>query len=245
MSTLPIWAATEWEDPTVQTTTIDLEAGGTYFVYHPATQMFMINGNDANTQLSFGETGLKINVKKAEDPRFGVSGWTLEMPDAPSNNGGKPNYIFVLGDGSRAYVDYNMGSTDHFIWKITKNPDNDTYRIKMPDEDPVFGTEAQDGLYANAYMGWDGILNEEGGMNTTAVMPLVDPTTSGYENAQLDWAFVTVDEYEKFIAKKELKNTLEYAVEKGYTDYSKYEEIYNQASATAEEITNASAELRA
>lgn len=82
-------------------------------------------------------------------------------------------------------------------------------------------------------------------MNTTAVMPLVDPTTSGYENAQLDWAFVTVDEYKKFIAKKELKNTLEYAVEKGYTDYSKYEEIYNQASATAEEITNASAELRA
>ena len=245
MSTLPIWAATEWEDPTIQTTTIDLEAGGTYFVYHPATQMFMINGNDANTQLSFGETGLKINVKKAEDPRFGVSGWTLEMPDAPSNNGGKPNYIFALGDGSKAYVDYNMGSTDHFIWKITKNPDNDTYRIKMPDEDPVFGTEAQDGLYANAYMGWDGILNEEGGMNTTAVMPLVDPTTSGYENAQLDWAFVTVDEYEKFIAKKELKNTLEYAVEKGYTDYSKYEEIYNQASATAEEITNASAELRA
>lgn len=68
MSTLPIWAATEWEDPTVQTTTIDLEAGGTYFVYHPATQMFMINGNDANTQLSFGETGLKINVKKAEAP---------------------------------------------------------------------------------------------------------------------------------------------------------------------------------
>lgn len=245
MSTLPLWAATEWEDPTVQTTTIDLETGGTYFIYHPSTQMFMINGNDANTQLSLGKTGLKINIKKADDPRFNVSGWTLEMPDAPSNNGGKPNYIFVLGDGSRAYVDYNMGATDHFIWKITKNPDGNTYRIKIPDEDPVFGTDTQEGQYANAYMGWDGILNENGEMNTTAVMPLVDPATSGYENAQLDWAFVTVDEYDKFMAKKELKNTLEYAVEKGYTDYSKYEEIYNQTSVTAEEITNASAELSA
>lgn len=245
MSTMPLWAATEWEDPEVQTTTVDLETGGTYFVYHPATNMFMINGNDANTQLSFGETGLKINIQKAEDPRFGVNGWTLEMPDAPSNNAGKPNYIFVIGDGSRAYVDYNMGATDHFVWKIVKNADSDTYRIKMPDEDPVFGVEAQDGMYANAYMGWDGILNENGGMQSTAVMPLVDPKTSGYENAQLDWAFVTVDEYEKFVARKELKKTLEYAVEKGFTDYSQYEEIYNQGTATADEINKASVELSA
>ena len=55
MSSMPLWAATEWEDPTVQTVTIDLEAGGTYFVYHPATKMFMVNGNSYNTQLSLAK----------------------------------------------------------------------------------------------------------------------------------------------------------------------------------------------
>lgn len=243
MSSIPLWAATEWEDPTVQTVTIDLEAGGTYFVYHPATKMFMVNGNSYNTQLSLAKKGLKIRVKPAEDSRFSVSGWTLEMPDAPANNGGKPKYIWLTGDGANAYVDFNLQTDGHYVWKITKNADSDTYRIKMPDEDPNFGLEAQDGLYANAYMGWDGLLNEDGTMNNTVVMPTIDKNSAGYEKAELDWAFVTEDEYALYEAKLVLKDALEYAVEKEYTDYAKYEEIYNGSSASVTEITEAAEAL--
>lgn len=243
MSSLPILAATEWDNPTIETTVINLETGGTYFVYHPATQMFMVNGNASNTQLSLGKTGLKINIKPATDERFAVSGWTLEMPDATANNGGKPKYIWLTGDGISAYVDFNLQTDGHYIWKITKNPDSDTYRIKMPDEDPVFGLEAQEGMYANAYMGWDGLLNEDGTMNNTIVMPTVNKTTAGYENAEIDWAFVTEDHYAAYEAKFSLKEALEYAVEHNYMDYSDYEALYNSNTASAENILSAAKEL--
>lgn len=243
MSSLPVLAATEWEDPTVQTTAIDLSVGGTYFVYHPATRMFMVNGNASNTQLSLGKTGLKVRIKPATDERFAVTGWTLEMPDAAANNGGKPKYIWLTGDGASAYVDFNLQTDGHYIWKISKNADSDTYRIKMPDEDPAFGLEAQDGLYANAYMGWDGLLNDEGEMASTVVMPTIDVNSSGYENAELDWAFVTEDHYAVYAAKLTLKEALEYAVEKGYSDYARYEEIYNSEAVTADEVDEATESL--
>lgn len=242
MSSLPILAATEWDDPTVETTVVDLETGGTYFVYHPSTNMFMINGNASNTQLSLGKTGLKVRIKPATDERFSVSGWTLEMPDAAANNGGKPKYIWLTGDGASAYVDFNLQTDGHYIWKITKNADSDTYRIKMPDEDPIFGLEAQEGMYANAYMGWDGLLNEDGTMNNTVVMPTINKNSAGYENAEIDWAFVTEDNYAAYEAKFSLKDALEYAVENNYTDYADYEALYN-GTASAEEILAAAKEL--
>ena len=49
----------------------------------------------------------------------------------------------------------------------------DCYRIKMIDEDKLYGTEANDGLYANAYMGID-----EGKLE---VSPSIDTSTSGHE----------------------------------------------------------------
>lgn len=245
LSTMPLWAATEWEDPTVKTTVIDLETEGTYFVYHPASKMFMTNGNSYGTQLSLGKTGKKIVIKKDSDERFGVEGWTMEMPDAEAYNGGKPKYLWVLGNGSAAFVDFNLQADGHYIWKITKNDNADTYRIKMPDEDPTFGLEAQDGLYANAFAGWDNAgYDPADTITNTVVLPLIDTNTAGYENAMLDWAFVTEEDYAVFEAKKTLKASLENAVEKNYNgSLEQFETIYNSTTATSEEILNAQQEL--
>ena len=246
-STLPLWAADHWDNPSVETIVADLENGGTYYIYHPATRTFMVNGNDYNTRLSLGERGKKIIVQKEEDKRFGVSGWTMEMPDAPSNNLGKPKYVFVgiYQGGPAAFVDFNMQDDGHYIWKITKNENDDTYRIKLPDEDPVYGLEAEDGYYANSYMGWanDGDKPASEGMLNTIVNPIVDKTSAGYLNAEIDWAFVAEDEYAVYEAKLELKEALEYAVEKGYSEYGEYEALYNGTEATPEELKNAAKEL--
>lgn len=246
-STLPMWAADHWDNPSVETIVADLENGGTYYIYHPATRTFMVNGNDYNTRLSLGERGKKIIVQKGEDKRFGVSGWTMEMPDAPSNNLGKPKYLFagMYQGGTAAFVDFNMQNDAHYIWKITKNENDDTYRIKLPDEDPVYGLEAEDGYYANSYMGWanDGDKPASEGMLNTIVNPIIDKTSAGYFNAEIDWAFVAEDEYAVYEAKLELKEALEYAVEKGYSEYGEYEALYNGTEATPEELKSAAKEL--
>lgn len=249
MSTMPLWAATEWEDPTLQTVTIDLESEGIYYVYHPATKLFMANGNAQNnwgTEVVLSSEGERVRIRKATDSRDKanvISGWTLEMLDAEgANNGGKPKYLWT--NGTVLCMDYNLQTEGSYVWKIMKNEGDNTYRIRIPEEDPRFGKEAQDGLYANSYMAWDGQRDENGEMVNHTVWPLADNTTSGYENSELDWAFVTEDEYDIYEAKFKLKAALEYAVEKGYTDYADYEAMYTGNTATAEEIEAAAAELQ-
>ena len=57
----------------------------------------------------------------------------------------------------------------------------------MIDEDKLYGTEANDGLYANAYMGID-----EGKLE---VSPSIDTSASGHETASLEWKFVDTEVY--------------------------------------------------
>ena len=49
-STMPLWGA--WEDPTLQfvkpNLATDGTGGGVYYIYHVATQKFMVNGNYKN-----------------------------------------------------------------------------------------------------------------------------------------------------------------------------------------------------
>lgn len=245
MSTMPLWAATEWEDPTLPTVAIDLESEGIYYVYHPATKLFMANGNAQNnwgTEVVLSDKGQRVRVRTATDNREAgtVTGWTLEMLDATANNGGKPKYLWT--NSTILCVDYNLQVEGSYVWKITKNADSDTYRIRIPEEDPRYGESAQDGIYKDCYMGWDGQINEDGTMVNHTVWPLANKETAGYEKAEFDWAFVKEDDYKAYEAKFELKTALEYAVAKGYQDYAEYEEIYN-GNGTAEEIKAAAEAL--
>jgi hypothetical protein len=81
------------------------------------------------------------------------------------------------------------------LWKIVPQG-NSTYKIKVIDEDKLYGVEANSALYANSY-----IAVSEG---KTTVDPLVDKSTAGYENAGDEWKFVTPAVYEAFHAKKQL-----------------------------------------
>ena len=245
ISTMPLWAVQEWEDPTLPTVAIDLDSEGIYYVYHPATKLFMANGNAQNiwgTEVILSEEGQRVRIRPAVDGRQSetVTGWTMEMLDAVANNGGKPKYLWT--NGTILCVDYNLQTEGSYVWQIIKNDDADTYRIHIPAEDPRYGEAAQDGLYANSYMGWDGVRNDDGTVAKKWVMPFINKDNEGYGDAELDWAFVTEDDYKEYEAKMELRIALEYAVSKGYPDYAEYETIYN-GNATVEDVKAAAEAL--
>ena len=239
-SATPLWAA-EWADPEIATTTLNLEEGGSYYFYLRKANMFLVNGNSWSTQTSLGAEGKIIKVSKVTDETMKLTGWALEMPDAEANNGGKPKYLYTK-DGQNAYVDYNMEGS--YLWKITKNAEGNTYRIKILDEDPNYGIEVSGGSFANCYMGWDGLTTEAGTMSNTIIRPFINLEAQGYENAAIDWEVVSEADYAAYIAKKSLKAALEYADQVGFTDYSKFETVYNNPAATEEEVKAAAAELQ-
>ena len=241
-STLPLWAA--WDAPELQFVTPNLATdgtgGGLYYIYHVATQKFMANGANFNTQLVVADEGQEVTLSYGEDYELSrrpetdteystAKGWRLSMMNAPTNGGF--HEVYITNNGSEAYVDHNKQG--HILWKIVS--EGETYRIKVIDEDKTYGITANDGLYANSYMS----VNEGG----TTVSPLIDKNTAGFENAEQGWKFVAPEVYEAYQAKLELKKQLEAADEAGFTDYEKYAAIYNSPDAQAEDITTAVAEL--
>lgn len=243
-STLPLWAA--WEDPELQfvepNLTADETGGGVYYIYHVATQKFMTNGQPYGTRLVVAETGQEVTLSHGEDYElanlpetsenyFAGKGWRLSMMNAPTNGG--YHELFINPGGAEIFVDHNK--TGHILWKIVK--EGEVYRIKVIDEDKLYGVEANGGLYANSYMA----VNE----GKTTVDPLIDKNTAGYENAKDEWKFVAPETYEVFQAKKLLKVQLEAADAIGFTEYADYAALYNQADATVEAIEKAVEDLKA
>ena len=239
-STLPLWAA--WEAPKLQFVKPNLVAdgtgGGVYYIYHVATKKFMGN---YNTRLIVADYGQEVTLSYGEDYElsrrpesdaeyFTGKGWRLSMMNAPTNGG--YHEFFINTGGAEIYVDHNK--TGHILWKIVK--EGDVYRIKVIDEDKIYGVEANGGLYANSYM-----AVSEG---ETEVDPLIDKSMAGFENAGDEWKFVTVDVYEAFQAKKKLLEQLNRADEIGFTDYGVYADVYKNPAATAEEVESAANKLK-
>ena len=83
------------------------------------------------------------------------------------------------------------------LWKIMKQDDG-TYRIKIADEDPLYGAESDK---AQALIGV--------GENDFGVNPLIIPGSAESVNAGFDWKFVAEDAYEVYIAKKDLQEQLD------------------------------------
>ena len=243
-STLPLWAA--WDGPELQfvepNLATDGTGGGVYYVYHVATQKFMSNQRPDGTRLVVDNTGQEVTLNYGDDYELSrrpetdeeystAKGWRLSMMNAPTNGG--YHELFINTGGTEIYVDHNK--TGHILWKIVPQG-NSTYKIKVIDEDKLYGVEANSALYANSY-----IAVSEG---KTTVDPLVDKSTAGYENAGDEWKFVTPAVYEAFHAKKQLQEQLNKADEIGFTDYGEYAGIYNNPAATVEEVEAAAASLK-
>lgn len=240
--TSPLWAQTEWADPVVKISSPNLEQHeGTqqFYIYHPATGQFLTNGNSYNTQLSVGETGQMITMEWGEErpPLYNTpvkvtgEGWKLNMLNAQSNSGFHEIYVT---DATNAYVDCN--DQGHTLWQILPQGDN-LYRIKIVDQDTIYGKNSTNTVTMNGV--W-GVVE-----GSTVVYPFADPeAVEIYAGAEMDWQFVTPEDYDAYWARVELKPMLEEAQEIGLGDQlGEYTEIYNNQASTSEQLETVIANL--
>ena len=239
--TSPLWAQTEWADPVVKISDFDLEKHeGTqqFYIYHPATGQFVTNGNEAGTQLSVGTTGQMITLEwGAERPPLYNSpvtvtgeGWKLNMLQGPTNSGF--HEIFVR-DATSAFVDAN--AQGHMLWQILPQG-NQLYRIKIVDQDTSFGLESGNTVTMNGV--W-GVIE-----TSTVIYPFADLNGDQYAGAEMDWQFVTPEDYDAYQARLDLKPMLEEARDLGFDDeLGEYTALYNNQSATSEDLEAAIAGL--
>ena len=240
-STMPLWAQ-QYGRPDIVTVTPNLTedetGGGKYYLYHVATGKFL-GAND--TRLAVDSLGLEVTLTYGEEraglygqePTVPGEGWIFNMLEGKAN-GNRFHEVYMTNE-SEAWID--CGSEGHMLYAITKNADNDYYRIKVVAQDPTYGAESGSTMYANGFWG-------VADMTTFNVNPLTDPNAVGFEDAGVDWQFVTPEEWEVYQAKNgPLRTALNLAAEQGYTDVAKYEALFNGTDATAEEITSAASEL--
>ena len=241
-ATAPVWAQTEWADPVVKISSPNLEQHeGTqqFYIYHPATGKFLTNGNQYGTQLSVGETGQMVTMEWGEErpPLYNTpvkvkgEGWKLNMLNAQSNSGFHEIYVT---DATNAYVDCN--DQGHTLWQILPQGDN-LYRIKIVDQDTIYGKNSTNTVTMNGV--W-GVVE-----GSTVVYPFADPeAVEIYSGAEMDWQFVTPEDYDAYWARVELKPMLEEAQEIGLGDQlGEYTEIYNNQASTSEQLETVIANL--
>ena len=240
-STMPLWAQQYGRPDIVVVTpnlTEDEKGGGKYYLYHVATGKFL-GAND--TRLAVDSLGLEVTLTYGEEraglygqePTVPGEGWIFNMLEGKAN-GNRFHEVYMTNE-SEAWID--CGSEGHMLYAITKNADNDYYRIKVVAQDPTYGAESGSTMYANGFWG-------VADMTTFNVNPLTDPNAVGFEDAGVDWQFVTPEEWEVYQAKNgPLRTALNLAAEQGYTDVAKYEALFNGTDATAEVITSAASEL--
>lgn len=233
-ATTPLWAQTEWADPVVKISTPNLEQHEgiqQFYIYHPATEMFLTAGEPHGTRLAVGEIGQEITMEwgPEREPTYNTppvvsgEGWKLNMLNAHSNSGFHEIYA---ADANAAWVDANTGG--HTLWQILPQGDN-LYRIKIVDQDEPYGLNSGNTVTMNGV--W-GVIE-----NSTVVYPFADLNMDQYASAEMDWQFVTPEDYDAYQARVTLKPMLENAQELGFGDeLAEYSAIYNNSAATAEQL---------
>ncbi|WP_302303273.1 hypothetical protein [Paraprevotella xylaniphila] len=245
-STMPLWASENWPDPVLSFTdpnlTQDETGGGVYYIYHVATQKFMNCGpwkhSDWKSELIVADRGLAVTLTWGQDYELSrhdpsasdynaAYGWRLSTMEGYSDKNFHELYLY---NGECICVDHN--NQGHMLWKIMKQDDG-TYRIKIADEDPLYGAESDK---AQALIGI--------GENDFGVNPLIIPGSAESVNAGFDWKFVAEDAYEVYIAKKDLQEQLDAADAAGFTEIADYVALYNKADAKAEDVLQAVENLK-
>ena len=212
-STLPLWAA--WEAPELQFVDPNLATDGTggRCVLHLSCGHAEVHGQWCRLQhaayradegkevtLSYGED-YELSRRPESDAEYSTAkGWRLSMMEGHTNSG--MHEFYITNSGADVFVDHNKQG--HILWQIMPQ-DGNVYRIKVIDEDKIYGAEVNGGAYKNSYMAVN--------TGSTKVFPLVDNSTEGYQEAEPDWKFVKPEVYEIFQAKKKLKVQLESADE--------------------------------
>ena len=244
----------------------DPESGTAYYIMNVGEGQFITGANVWATQISLTsnatpyvaviaetiEMDTKITGTKGTEMAAPGNGWTLRMKEKYNltgdhnrtqgqewTSGLKTDFFYLFRSGEDGYVDLN-NQNKGFVWNLTKN-DNGYYYIQVIPEDSNFPNAATE--YAGG----------------TGAGKMVKFTCTA-DDADIEWIFipqeaVNLEEYaasaEKFAkefaiynARVPLYEMLNDAAKYG-ADYSAASAVYNNADATAEELTEAQAALKA
>ncbi len=218
----------QWTEPTLPTTASELVAGHTYNVRNTDAGWYLTGGTawygwGTSTVLVENQTeALNYVIDQETDPA-GDMAWTFK-------NSATGLYTFVSGlitsDGvGEAYqglgeMHMDMASQGHNYFDITElDASAHTYRVKIVSTDDTYGDQT-------GYWGW---IKDDANYYS-AVYAFLTP---GTENYCCDWEFVDVTQY---LARVELYNALELSLTESSVDNSEALSVYNNESATAEEI---------
>lgn len=199
-----------------------------YYLFNVQAQKFFTEGNAWGTQVSLGETGLKVafvpdgGAYLFNDYSLSKNAWKLTFFD-------NENQMFV-----------DLGSQPNYRWGVEEH--GATFRLfaaSAEEGNPGWDDGAKPAYREGMYMGW------VAGSSSTACTPYLEVA----EGNCIDWAFVLPEDYEPYEsgisiynAGHALKGTIENAQELG-ANVTDALAVYNNLASTVEEMNAAANKL--
>lgn len=225
----------KWDSPT----TTPFSTNDTVYLYNVQAKLFFSEGNRYGTQASLSaDKPLKVCFTKWLDEEGNYDNKTLLFNDS-SLVAQEWRKVFIDAK-NEAYVDYK----NDFFWQIEAIEGSDYFRIYPGDLNPYFNREE----YDLVYFGLDRSINP----SNTAISPLLlyIPGDERSESYMLDWAFVTLADFDSWKLHNEtvdaalnLNDLISEAQAMGINT-SDYEQVFNNLNSTMEQLNAASAELQ-
>lgn len=231
-----------------------LAVGDTVYIWNVGQKAWINKGESWGTQAVVNaSSGLKYVVKQTMEENTGAEVLTEARYYLWSDCGKNNHYLKRIADGKTGtdnkacFVDGANTSGNQLQWEIADLGGN-KYSIKRPE---LF----QDGTSTDASLTWEYVEGEFLGVNLThdrlwdgkswaeagyteqpATYALWFDVQAG-DNAT--WLFVSPKDYDAYALKFALKDALEKAEAQGVDDITSEEAVFNNASATEEEINAA------
>jgi len=205
-----------------------------FYLWNTNAKKFFTEGNAWQTQASVGDAGLKVKFTGYTDELAGIMEWDGKTIVFNDSSEVKKGWKQVFFDSANAmFVD--RGSQPNYLWEVVEN--GTTFRLHAADANPTLNWAAVDGdgnsIYFEKYVGLDATA-----IGSTVLLPFLAEDANHY----IDWALVTVADYDVYAAQLKVYTTAELlrvAIEeaKGLgLNTNEWDAIYNDANATVEQL---------
>ena len=238
--------AGDWQPPVAPTedNAVQIEDLGHYYATPKGSGQFLMGGNSWGTQASLDTKGYEVVLYHALQLGSGQlpDGWSICFPTiAIGTKDYAGDFLFTQSGGTSIYCNAFNGASataiksgrDYISYTFTLNPDGKTYRIAHE-----YGGEGN-------FLGWDGATLGEKSIPQLAYL---DPSsTAETEDGEtvsplIDWAFIPAYLYAAYDAKLKLYEKLDEGEQKN-VKMDDILEVYNNPTATAEEVIAATSLL--
>ena len=215
------------QKPTYTTTGFSAElVGQEVYLYNVKAQVFFTQGNNWGTQASVGTEGRKMRFQARDNGGYIVQQYCWRTAE---QQGGYMSAAWrdVFFDSENSlFVDRNNQA--NYFFDVTAN--GSTFRLSASSANPTFGDYANAGLYV-------GLKKNSA---STVLSPFVDE-----DEAYVDWAIVTVENYEALAEQvalynkaQELKEWID-KIKAQNGNASTLESVYLDESSTMEQLQEA------